>query len=153
MLDDAVSTRSHAKAAGHAKRAGCADNTGVSTRSHAKAAGFVVGDLQNGKIVFQLAATRRRLVLNPYRRLPGVCFNSQPREGGWPLSAWAAVCKTLFQLAATRRRLDQAQRQHADAFCFNSQPREGGWDKATLDALTQRVFQLAATRRRLGFMK
>ena len=105
MLDDAVSTRSHAKAAGHAKRAGCADNTGVSTRSHAKAAGFVVGDLQNGKIVFQLAATRRRLVLNPYRRLPGVCFNSQPREGGWDKATLDALTQRVFQLAATRRRL------------------------------------------------
>ena len=124
-----VSTRSHAKAAGP-----CADVLpileNVSTRSHAKAAGLCIGYLGLILHLFQLAATRRRLV----RRKE----NSGAR--------------IRFQLAATRRRLGMfglglyiyagvSTRSHAKA----AGKRFGHFGSAKLG------FQLAATRRRLGF--
>ena len=57
-------------------------------------------------------------------------FNSQPREGGWPL----CVCQPGF-------------RKHH----FNSQPREGGWLHIRRQPLVSLPFQLTAARRRLAF--
>ena len=78
----------------------------VSTRSHAKAAGFELAAI-TVYYEFQLAATRRRLGRPVFFKIKFYCFNSQPREGGWP-----AFCPW-----------------RCNNRCFNSQPREGGWDE------------------------
>ena len=43
----------------------------------------------------------------PFSRLAALrsCFNSQPREGGWPLQMKSLMKSRKFQLAAARRRL------------------------------------------------
>ena len=123
------------------------------------------------KIMFQLAAARRRLA-PPSRIVPNDAgFNSQPREGGWPVTilplapesvstrsrAKAAGCKPLkrkakpfrFQLAAARRRLESYSIHRNKTNGFNSQPREGGWQALPPPKSKKSAFQLAAARRRL----
>ena len=121
--------------------------------------------------MFQLAAARRRLA-PPSRIVPNDAgFNSQPREGGWPVTilplapesvstrsrAKAAGCKPLkrkakpfrFQLAAARRRLESYSIHRNKTNGFNSQPREGGWQALPPPKSKKSAFQLAAARRRL----
>ena len=83
-----------------------------------------------GRIMFQLTAARRRLerltVINGV--VYGVCFNSQPPEGGW---------RTI-------------RIQSGVNACFNSQPPEGGWRAGVVVGIGHVVFQLTAARRRLA---
>ena len=106
--------------------------------------------IKSAGILFQHTAARRRLgrlVLLPGQ---GLCFNTQPPEGGWtnqqasikslksfntqpPEGGWAfpdfiARLEAKFQHTAARRRLVQTVwlcpiRER----CFNTQPPEGGW--------------------------
>ena len=55
-------------------------------------------------------------------------FNTQPPEGGWPVSS-SLVPKN---------------------FCFNTQPPEGGWEQITPVFLLHSMFQHTAARRRLA---
>ena len=79
-------------------------------------------------VVFQLTAARRRLGIRPATSRPCRCFNSQPPEGGWDLTA------TLFvpPLAVSTHRRPKAAGLdmtgcHRIFISFNSQPPEGGW--------------------------
>ncbi len=83
--------------------------------------------------LFQLTAARRRLerltVINGV--VYGVCFNSQPPEGGW---------RTI-------------RIQSGVNACFNSQPPEGGWLNRQVGGHHFHRFQLTAARRRLGRLR
>ena len=76
-----VSTHSRPKAAGKAVSAS-AKVLPVSTHSRPKAAGGFVANKGRHR-EFQLTAARRRLDRRRCRQIRGVCFNSQPPEGGW----------------------------------------------------------------------
>ena len=82
----AVSTRSHAKAAGDVGPANSVCGQ-VSTRSHAKAAG--AGSMSKPN-KFQVSTRSHAKAAGYFIYVGGaemINFNSQPREGGWPISS------------------------------------------------------------------
>ena len=124
--------------------------TAVSTRSHAKAAGPSFQTAFHLENEFQLAATRRRLASTTRKMWIRTWFQlaATRRRLVWVQNLNHPLVQ--FQLAATRRRLELllviythrskvSTRSHAKAaggtdrflrhskIRFNSQPREGGW--------------------------
>ena len=78
------------------------------------------------------------------------CFNSQPPEGGWPLSTIYLNQTSQFQLTAARRRLDVMSilLSKEQAVSTHSRPKAAGsYRTSVLNSLLW--FQLTAARRRL----
>ena len=124
----AISTHSRAKAAG------TLDDKGefvecISTHSRAKAAGSTSMPIESG---ISISTHSRAKAAGSTQPIPqAICehFNSQPREGGWPIHDHRVMLFTRFQLTAARRRLvTSAVQALAVLVNFNSQPREGGWE-------------------------
>ncbi len=125
-----------------------------------------------GWLSFQHTAARRRLAkcFNVFSLVSG--FNTQPPEGGWPISMQCKLLHHRFQHTAARRRLDprilvlgllrfvSTHSRPKAAGCpkigfssvkdsFNTQPPEGGW-LYIISACTKSLrFQHTAARRRL----
>ena len=120
----------------------------VSTHSRPKAAGPSRSPAMVGWL-FQLTAARRRLA-RAFRKAPiGMCFNSQPPEGGWMSgtnSAWLS-CGFNSQPPEGGWQLDVFIPNHHGS--FNSQPPEGGWLFYHGHFNPPGKFQLTAARRRL----
>ena len=78
-------------------------------------------------------------------------FNTQPPEGGWPVTPKSSRLEMLFQHTAARRRLVPSACNRPRRFLsFNTQPPEGGW-ALSADVFAQLAeFQHTAARRRLG---
>ena len=127
-----------------------------------------------GWLSFQHTAARRRLAkcFNVFSLVSG--FNTQPPEGGWPISMQCKLLHHRFQHTAARRRLDPrilvlgllrfvsthsrpkaagylVARFRTGRYSFNTQPPEGGWAGRKAKHSVCFRFQHTAARRRLGF--
>ena len=121
----------------------------VSTHSRPKAAGKVVRCIgRNG--MFQHTAARRRLDCCPRVAALHTGFNTQPPEGGWPMSHKG---DTLVLDVSTHSRPKAAGhclgRLPSRRYGFNTQPPEGGWTKRPASFCVTE-FQHTAARRRLA---
>ena len=130
--------------------------------------------LDNGVIMFQLTAARRRLHTQRTLCAVQLVFQLTAARRRLPHAARTHSPRHAFQLTAARRRLRQLHQRRHDTrqrfnsqppeggcnasrtptrnnLCFNSQPPEGGCEPSARTLRMRCKFQLTAARRRLHF--
>ena len=145
----AVSTRSHAKAAGSARGAlwGCC----VGFNSQPREGGWL--NLLRKRLItlkFQLAATRRRLASYLAQNTANECVSTRSHAKAAGLLIVVMAILKAFQLAATRRRLDKFASIGNWCALFQLAATRRRLARVILGRTALVRFQLAATRRRLG---
>ena len=80
----------------------------------------------------------------------GICFNSQPPEGGWNMAKICESSLSGFNSQPPEGGWLYFRITGGLPECFNSQPPEGGWYLVKRCHLALNWFQLTAARRRLG---
>ena len=102
-------------------------NGTVSTHSRPKAAG-TRRKKSCPSALFQHTAARRRLAHLHQRQHDGVCFNTQPPEGGWLKRASSPTSRSTFQHTAARRRLAMAKKRNPESpnVSTHSRPKAAG---------------------------